>query len=147
MADVPEVPEGVVVAEAQVLAAQVVEWFKGRLRVAEVERDAADQQRITAEDSQRTSERQRTDAQRRVIEVEDLLAASDELSLQLQQALESRIVIEQAKGFLAARHGVAPDTAFIAIRQYARRNRLSLRTVAEQVVAGSADLQIPDETP
>lgn len=137
-----EIAEEVVVAEAQVLATRVVQWFRERLRITEHERDVADQRRITAEDSQRTTERQRDDAHRRVVEVEELMVAADELAQQLQQALETRIVIEQAKGLLAGRHGVAPDAAFEAIRQYARRNRLPLRDVARDLMAGTTRIEL-----
>lgn len=136
-----ELSEEVIVAEAQVVATRVVQWFRERLRIAEHERDVADQRRMTAEDSQRTTERQRNDAQRRVVEVEELIAASDELAQQLQQALDSRIVIEQAKGFLTGRHGVTPDAAFEAMRRYARSNRLPLHTVARDLMAGTPPLR------
>ena len=137
-----ELSEEVVVAEAQVFAAGVGQWFRERLRVAEHECDVADQRRTAAEDSQRTSERQRKDAQRRVLEVEQLLAASYELSEQLQQALESRIVIEQAKGLLTERHNVTPDAAFRVMKQYARNNRMSLHSVATDLMAGTAKLEM-----
>ncbi|WP_329123118.1 ANTAR domain-containing response regulator [Streptomyces sp. NBC_01465] len=53
---------------------------------------------------------------------------------QLNEALSSRIVIEQAKGMLAAQLGVAPDEAFNVLRGYARSRRLKLRGVAQAVV-------------
>ncbi|MFF1305391.1 ANTAR domain-containing protein, partial [Streptomyces sp. NPDC058307] len=61
------------------------------------------------------------------------------LSGQLQQALSSRVRIEQAKGMLAERWSVAADQAFMALRQYARRHRLPLGQVASAVVEGAAD--------
>ena len=54
---------------------------------------------------------------------------------QLQNALTSRVVIEQAKGVVAQLHLVDMDSAFRALRDYARNNRLSLRDVAELVVS------------
>jgi PAS domain S-box-containing protein len=57
-----------------------------------------------------------------------------ELSEQLQGALESRIVIEQAKGITAQRHGVSIDQAYQRIRAHARSNNASLRTVAKAIV-------------
>ena len=137
-----ELSEEVIVAEAHVLADRAVRWFRERLRVAEHDRDVSDQRRISAEDSQRTTERQRTDAQRRVIEVEELLAAADELAQQLQHALESRIVIEQAKGMLAGRHGVTTDAAFAALRRHARSNHLPLHVVAADLLSGSARIEL-----
>jgi hypothetical protein len=53
---------------------------------------------------------------------------------QLQRALESRIVLEQAKGVLAERRHVTPDRAFDVLRRAARTHHLSLRALAEDVV-------------
>lgn len=61
------------------------------------------------------------------------------LAGQLQQALSSRVRIEQAKGMLAERWNTATDDAFVALRQYARRRRLPLDQVAGEVVDGVAD--------
>ncbi|UTT62447.1 GAF and ANTAR domain-containing protein [Microcella humidisoli] len=61
------------------------------------------------------------------------------LNEQLQRALESRVLIEQAKGVLAAVHELDMDQAFRALRDYARANRLTLRTVAEQVAERSVE--------
>jgi transcriptional regulator with GAF, ATPase, and Fis domain len=56
------------------------------------------------------------------------------VQIQLQHALDSRIVIEQAKGFIANRHSVSTDNAFHLIRNYARTNSLRLSDVAQQLV-------------
>ena len=58
-----------------------------------------------------------------------------ERNAQLQHALESRVVIEQAKGVLAERLAVSPDEAFELLRSAARSNRLRLRDLAAAVVA------------
>lgn len=55
---------------------------------------------------------------------------------QLQDALESRILIEQAKGFLASSRGCSADQAFIRMRTYARNRRLKISDVARQVLNG-----------
>jgi hypothetical protein len=61
------------------------------------------------------------------------------LAEQLQNALHSRVLIEQAKGVLSARSGLDVSGAFRVIRTYARRTGQSLTTVADAVVAGSLD--------
>jgi GAF domain-containing protein len=63
------------------------------------------------------------------------LRQQEQLSEQLQQALESRVVIEQAKGIIAQRNSVTIDEAYQRIRRHARTNNASLRAVAEAIVA------------
>ncbi|MCC8908677.1 MULTISPECIES: GAF and ANTAR domain-containing protein [unclassified Curtobacterium] len=53
---------------------------------------------------------------------------------QLQRALDSRIVIEQAKGFLAQTHRIDMDQAFAKLRAHARSNQELLADVARAVV-------------
>ncbi|SHN29959.1 GAF and ANTAR domain-containing protein [Cryptosporangium aurantiacum] len=57
------------------------------------------------------------------------------LTEQLQGALNSRIVIEQAKGAIAQIHHISVDEAFVRIRAYARNNNKRLTDVAHAVVA------------
>lgn len=59
---------------------------------------------------------------------------------QLNTALQSRVIIEQAKGFLAARYDIEPDAAFQRLRNYSRNNHLVIREVARRVVARELDL-------
>ena len=58
----------------------------------------------------------------------------DEVTRQLQGALDSRIVIEQAKGILAQSTGRSMNDAFAALRSFARSNNLGLRAVAAALV-------------
>jgi PAS domain S-box-containing protein len=62
------------------------------------------------------------------------LHQQQQLSEQLQEALKSRIVIEQAKGITAQRHRITIDQAYQRIRAHARKKNASLRTVAEAIV-------------
>lgn len=58
----------------------------------------------------------------------------DELTEQLQGALNTRIVIEQAKGMIAQTHAITPDDAFNMLRAYCRRNNVRLSDVADRVI-------------
>jgi GAF domain-containing protein len=61
------------------------------------------------------------------------------LSEQLQTALHSRILIEQAKGVLSAQTGTSVEAAFALMRTHARRTGQPLTTVAGDIVAGRVD--------
>jgi ANTAR domain len=58
-----------------------------------------------------------------------------ERTIQLQTALDSRVVIEQAKGILAERESITPEEAFAVLRRQARRRRMKLHDLAAGVVA------------
>jgi GAF domain-containing protein len=58
---------------------------------------------------------------------------------QLQAALNSRVVIEQAKGVLAATGGNDMDTAFQQLRRYARDHNAKLGELAGQIANGSLE--------
>ena len=58
---------------------------------------------------------------------------------QLQAALTSRIVIEQAKGVLAERLKISTDDAFSVLRSAARSRNQLLSDLARDVASGSAD--------
>ncbi len=64
-------------------------------------------------------------------------AQARDLAGHLQNALHSRVLIEQAKGALAERLGVSPDEAFERMRGQARDTNTKLLDVAAQIV-GSA---------
>jgi AmiR/NasT family two-component response regulator len=56
------------------------------------------------------------------------------LAAQLQSALDTRVVVEQAKGVIAQHAGVDMGAAFTALRSYARDRRTRLSAVAGAVV-------------
>ena len=64
---------------------------------------------------------------------------------QLQRALESRVVIEQAKGMIAQGATVDMDSAFSALRSFARSRNRQLTEVARSLTGGSLDVR--DVTP
>ena len=69
------------------------------------------------------------------------------LTEQLQVALNSRVVIEQAKGALAQVHDISPAEAFQLMRAYSRSQRLRLGDVARLVTddpASIPELTAPD---
>jgi GAF domain-containing protein len=66
--------------------------------------------------------------------------SSDRLNEQLQNALDSRVIIEQAKGYLAERHQESVTDAFVRLRNHARSHHQRLTTVAREVVGGALDL-------
>ena len=69
------------------------------------------------------------------------------LNEQLQTALTSRVVVEQAKGVLAQRHGISMDAAFDQLRRYARARNLRLADVARQLATSTLDPAIITAAP
>jgi GAF domain-containing protein len=65
---------------------------------------------------------------------------------QLHQALNSRIVIEQAKGMLAERAGLDMERAFSWLRNHARNHNLLLVDVARAVIDGTVAPEPPRVT-
>ncbi|HET9873510.1 MAG TPA: GAF and ANTAR domain-containing protein [Propionibacteriaceae bacterium] len=61
------------------------------------------------------------------------------LAEQLQSALTSRVLVEQAKGVLAERLGVDVNEGFARLRRYSRRSGHPLRQVAQAIVDGRLD--------
>jgi GAF domain-containing protein len=87
-------------------------WTDDELAIAQLFADVAAAHIVTAD---------------RVRELEDLTG-------QLQSALSSRVVIEQAKGITAQARGTSPDQAFRLIRAHARSHQVSLHAVARAIV-------------
>jgi GAF domain-containing protein len=73
---------------------------------------------------------------------ERAIRRGEELNEQLQTALHSRVVIEQAKGVVAQHLGVGMDAAFDRLRRYSRGNNLRLAQVARQLVDRELDLAV-----
>jgi GAF domain-containing protein len=65
---------------------------------------------------------------------ERAIRRSEVLTEQLQTALHSRVIIEQAKGALAQRGDLSMDAAFDRLRRYARTQNARLSEVARQIV-------------
>ena len=66
---------------------------------------------------------------------------------QLNQALTSRVVIEQAKGVVAERDHVDMEQAFARLRGHARNNNRRLADVANDVIDGTLDLPATERPP
>jgi len=70
----------------------------------------------------------------------------DSVTEQLQTALNSRVLIEQAKGTLSERLGLEVDEAFVMLRSEARSRNRRLSDFAKAVLEGSVEVQAePDE--
>jgi GAF domain-containing protein len=63
------------------------------------------------------------------------LAGARAVAGQMEQAMASRAVIEQAKGVLMARHGIDESVAFQLMRQQSQEQNLKLRTLAAQLIS------------
>jgi GAF domain-containing protein len=93
---------------------------------------------VTTEDDQRLAQAMADVATLGILQQRAALRSSL-LTEQLQRALTSRVMVEQAKGVLAERHGVDMELAFDALRRHARNNNLKLAEVAHSVVRGDTD--------
>lgn len=80
-----------------------------------------------------------------------LLWEARHLAEGLEQALDSRATIEQAKGILMGRHGVDPDAAFDLLRRRSQHENRKLRDIAAEVLQGATgpepDVPTPDVGP
>lgn len=71
---------------------------------------------------------------------ERTISRGEILTEQLQGALNSRVIIEQAKGAIAQAHNISVDAAFELIRTYARRTKRRLSDVARLIVTDRRSL-------
>lgn len=79
---------------------------------------------------------------------ERVISSRDVLAEQLQTALNSRILIEQAKGVVAERTGLPMAEAFRVLRAHSRNNGRRLSDVAADVIAGKLDeSELPSAQP
>ena len=69
------------------------------------------------------------------------------MNVQLQTALNARIVIEQAKGIVAQREGFDMERAFSVLRNHAQNHRLRLADVANAVITGEIAAGSLDQLP
>ncbi len=69
---------------------------------------------------------------------------ADTVNGQLNHALTSRIIIEQAKGLIAGRETLDMSDAFDRLRTYARNHNRRLHDIASSVVDGSLDISRDD---
>jgi GAF domain-containing protein len=72
---------------------------------------------------------------------ERIAAHSHIVSEQLQRALDSRVLIEQAKGAVAQATGVTMDEAFGWLRSYARNHNLTLHAVSQGITERTLDVR------
>lgn len=72
------------------------------------------------------------------------LEATRTLNAQLEQALSSRAVIEQAKGILMGRHGCDPDAAFTLLTRESQATNVKVRDLAGALVESvTQELPVP----
>lgn len=76
---------------------------------------------------------------------ERITAHSQLVAEQLQHALNSRVLIEQAKGVLAQATTMTIEEAFNSLRHYARSNNLTLHAVAEGVASRAIPIEAISE--
>ncbi|MHA6763996.1 GAF and ANTAR domain-containing protein [Streptacidiphilus sp. PAMC 29251] len=74
-------------------------------------------------------------------------AHSEVERVQLQHALTSRIVLEQAKGILAERWHTTVDQAFTRFRDYARAHHHQLAPLAREIASGTFDTTLIPDAP
>ncbi|WP_204066408.1 GAF and ANTAR domain-containing protein [Planobispora siamensis] len=74
-----------------------------------------------------------------------ILHHQETLTQQLQLALDSRVLIEQAKGVLAGRLQLSTDEAFTLLRQHARARNLKLTAFSRALICGEITIPVPGD--
>jgi hypothetical protein len=77
----------------------------------------------------------------------ELYESAHLLAIHLERALESRGVIERAKGVLIARQGCDPDQAFDILRRASQRLNRKLRDISTDLVVNAETGEVPDWAP
>ncbi|MFC4784384.1 PAS domain S-box protein [Nocardioides sp. MAHUQ-72] len=72
--------------------------------------------------------------------------SAEERVARMETALQSRLVVERATGFLAGRHGITQDAAYQRLVQHGRRHHQSLQDVSRRVLADELDPADPGES-
>src|SRR3954454_20540961 len=114
VAGIPMLAEGIAIGAVNLYDGQPRDWSAEDLRVAAIFASIATgylAHASSAQQQQRTAE-------------------------QLQQALNTRLIIEQAKGVLATQRETTVDDAFARLRKYAREHHARIHEVARDVVKG-----------
>ena len=114
VAGIPMLAEGTAIGAVNLYDSQPRDWSSEDLRVAAIFASIATgylAHASTARQQQRTAE-------------------------QLEQALNTRLIIEQAKGVLANQREMTVDEAFRRLRNYAREHNARIHDVAREVVEG-----------
>ena len=57
---------------------------------------------------------------------------------QLKESLETRKLLDRAKGILMAAHGMTEQEAYLNIHQFSMAKRISLKALAESIIAAAA---------
>jgi len=79
----------------------------------------------------------------------DHVDSAEELARQMQEAMRSRAVIEQAKGIVMGRYGLTADEAFRRLAKESQDTNTRLRDLARRIVvrtSASADVRVAKES-
>ncbi|MEV7450944.1 ANTAR domain-containing protein [Streptomyces nigra] len=79
------------------------------------------------------------------VESDETIAALREEVAQLQHAVFSHAIVDQAIGVVIAYGGVRPDTAWDVLKEVSQHTNTKLREVAEHVVRWPHDGQLPED--
>ncbi|WP_420033275.1 GAF and ANTAR domain-containing protein [Streptomyces sp. cg28] len=81
-----------------------------------------------------------SEAAAHVLSLQREVSESRVLAGQLEHALSSRVVVEQAKGIVSARYGIPMQEAFDRLRKYARSHQYKVADVARRITENPNEL-------